>query len=212
MGIVYKISNPFNNKVYIGKTIRSLEERKKEHLQDSKHKNCKLYKAFAKYEANSFSFDVVESNIGEENIGERERYYISLYDSYYNGYNETFGGEGESSVDESVIIDLFKAGNNCKDIESITGHTKKTVSSVLRRNGYIIKQHTGKTSSGRNGTEVPVVYNGISFDSITELAKYLIDNEEDFFGKREKTVIQGISRNIKDGGKYYGREVSVCSS
>ena len=29
MGIVYKISNPFNNKVYIGKTIRSLEERKK---------------------------------------------------------------------------------------------------------------------------------------------------------------------------------------
>lgn len=212
MGLIYKVSNPFNDKVYIGKTIRSLEERKKEHLRDCKRRSCKLYKAFAKYGADNFSFDVVESNIGEEIIGEREKYYISLYDSYYNGYNETLGGEGESAVDESVIAELFKSGKNCVDIQNATGHTKKTVASVLRRNGYAIRQHSGKNSSNRNGTEVPVVYNGILYGSITELAKYLVGHEEDFFGKRERTVIQGISRAIRRGTKYYGRKIDICSS
>ena len=212
MGIIYKISNPYNDKVYIGKTIRSLNIRKKEHLKDSKKPNCKLYRAFAKYGADSFSFEVIEDGIDNRIIGEREKHYIMLFDSYYNGYNETFGGEGESAVDEAEIIELFKGGKNCADIKSITGHSVKTISSVLKRNGYVVGQHAGKNSSNRNGTEVSVVYRGVLYYSITELAKYLIANEEDFFGKREKTVIQGISRNVKDGGKYYGREIFACPS
>ena len=36
MGLIYKITNQLNNKVYIGKTVESLEERWKEHQLESR--------------------------------------------------------------------------------------------------------------------------------------------------------------------------------
>ena len=36
MGFIYKIINDINNKIYIGQTANSLEERFKQHKKDSK--------------------------------------------------------------------------------------------------------------------------------------------------------------------------------
>lgn len=42
MAFIYKITNQINNKLYIGKTsLSSVEERFKEHIQDSKKKDAK---------------------------------------------------------------------------------------------------------------------------------------------------------------------------
>ena len=38
MAYIYKITNDINNKVYIGKTVKSIEKRWKEHCIDSKKK------------------------------------------------------------------------------------------------------------------------------------------------------------------------------
>lgn len=38
-GLIYKIINDINNKIYVGKTTLSLEERYKIHLSDSKKEN-----------------------------------------------------------------------------------------------------------------------------------------------------------------------------
>jgi hypothetical protein len=38
--------------------------------------------------------DIVEENISNSLINEKEKYYISLYDTYHNGYNATEGGDG----------------------------------------------------------------------------------------------------------------------
>ena len=35
MGYIYKIINDINDKIYIGQTIRTIEERWKEHLKES---------------------------------------------------------------------------------------------------------------------------------------------------------------------------------
>ena len=133
MPFIYKITNKINNKVYIGKTIRSLDVRFKEHLRDSAIKDSKLYRAIRKYGKENFSIELIEE-VEEESLSERERFWIKENDSYYHGYNSTFGGEGESSVDEEQIIKLYNSGKTMKEIYKITSHTEKTISSVLKRN------------------------------------------------------------------------------
>lgn len=41
MAFIYKITNDVNGKVYIGKTLFSVEKRWKEHFKDSKKERCK---------------------------------------------------------------------------------------------------------------------------------------------------------------------------
>ena len=52
MAYIYVIKNDINDKVYIGKTQKSIQERFKKHIQDSKRKCCEkrpLYNAINKY-------------------------------------------------------------------------------------------------------------------------------------------------------------------
>lgn len=211
MGLIYKITNLVNDKVYIGKTIRTLDERKREHLKDYKIEDTKLYRAMRKYGVDNFVFSIVEDDIPNEQTGYCERKYIKEYNSYYEGYNSTFGGEGESSIDEDIIIKLFLEGNNCTTIEKKTNYTRKTISSVLKRNGYEVKNHLGKNSEGVNGTEIKVTYLNENYNSLTELAYYLKENEDTFKDKKIPTIIQGISRSLKNGSSYFGRKFYYSS-
>ena len=100
--LIYKITNLINGKIYIGQTgVDRLAERIYEHQFETIHSetNVAFHNAITKYGFNNFSVEVVETNISEELIDERERYYISFYNSYIhaensNGYNETLGGQG----------------------------------------------------------------------------------------------------------------------
>ena len=92
MAHIYKITNILNNKIYIGKTEHiDPIKRWKEHIKDSKrerNKNRPIYKAINKYGVENFSFEILEETDKPE---QQEIYYISLYDSYKNGYNATIG-------------------------------------------------------------------------------------------------------------------------
>ena len=97
---IYKITNLINNKCYIGKTNNS-ERRWKDHqrlafTEGHKEYNKTLYKAMRKYGINNFVFEIIEELKDYSISGEREKYWISLYDSYHNGYNENEGGDGGS--------------------------------------------------------------------------------------------------------------------
>lgn len=95
---VYKITNLINNKIYIGITKRNPRIRLREHFSN---KNELLYKAKEKYGRDNFLLEVVESNIPEDMIDEKERYYIQLYDSLIpNGYNLSSGGRSNKSISE----------------------------------------------------------------------------------------------------------------
>ena len=51
-GFIYKITNTINNKVYIGKTLSSIEKRFTEHKEDSRRPQEQirpLYRAMNKY-------------------------------------------------------------------------------------------------------------------------------------------------------------------
>lgn len=100
LAYIYKITNQINQKIYIGKTEqRNPEKRWKEHIREANKQRSQhraLYRAINKYGIENFEFSIVEETI-EPN--EREKYYIKLYDSYHNGYNETLGGDGTSYLE-----------------------------------------------------------------------------------------------------------------
>lgn len=97
VGYIYHIKNTINGKMYIGQTIQ-YDVRKKTHLNDlkkNKHHSQKLQRAWNKYGEENFIFEVQEyeiNNIEELYLLEQEE--IKKYDSYFNGYNMTIGGEG----------------------------------------------------------------------------------------------------------------------
>lgn len=204
MGLIYLISNTENNKLYVGKTIRSLQTRWNEHLRDvynSQKNNNKLYRAMNKYGIDKFKIELLEDNVPDDLLGIREQEYIKKFDSYYNGYNSTFGGEGESSVDIEELKLLLLAGNNFSEIAKITGHTRKTVSTRLRQEGLSspYKNISGNLNKGKK-----IKFNNCEFDSLTLLAKFLKDNVEIFKDKKISTIVKGISKNAKLNKPYCG--------
>ena len=94
MGYIYCIKNDINNKIYIGKTIYSIEHRFKEHLRDARNKKCtsKLHRAILKYGSNHFYPELLEE-CDNSLLSDKEKYYIQKYNTVYDGYNITFGGE-----------------------------------------------------------------------------------------------------------------------
>ena len=95
--IIYKATNVINNKVYIGQTKNSLETRMSQHLRDAKckkKKNTYFQDAIEKYGEHSFVFEIIDEVNSPEEADEKERYWISFYNSTdkKNGYNLDSGG------------------------------------------------------------------------------------------------------------------------
>lgn len=102
---IYCIENILNNKKYIGMS-RDIKRRWCEHkteLKNKTHANQYLQASWDKYGKKNFKFYVIEL-CDEENLSERECYYIKLYQtfSHENGYNLTTGGEN-TSIGKKVI-------------------------------------------------------------------------------------------------------------
>jgi len=96
-GIIYKVTNLVNGKIYIGKTVFSLKARRTRHISDSKINSCKFafHKALLKYGKDCFIWEVLESVIFHDLLFDLEKFYIKKFNCKIpNGYNMTDGGEG----------------------------------------------------------------------------------------------------------------------
>lgn len=111
---IYKIENLINGKIYIGQSS-NIERRWKNHKANAFNKNDKgydypLYRAIRKYGLRNFSFEIIEECSLTE-LNDKEKYYISKYNSFFNGYNQTFGGDTASRQEPKekiigIITDL----------------------------------------------------------------------------------------------------------
>ena len=96
---IYKATNKISGKSYIGFCSR-WPNRKKEHLNESYREksdcyNTHFHKAIRKYGFESFEWEIIyESHDGEHTLKIMEPHFISQYDTFQNGYNQTQGGEG----------------------------------------------------------------------------------------------------------------------
>ena len=88
---IYKITNIQNQKVYIGQTIRPIDQRFKRHLNDALHNilDTHLARAIRKYGKDSFTIQVIDSATSQDELNQKEQYWIRYYNSVKEGYNET---------------------------------------------------------------------------------------------------------------------------
>lgn len=98
MGLIYKAVNQQNGKIYIGQTTRSLQVRKQEHYY--KKDNTYFHLALQKYDEDTFIWSIIEQNIPNNLLNEREQYWIQYYNSNNRekGYNMTSGGDNTDAL------------------------------------------------------------------------------------------------------------------
>lgn len=84
-GIIYRAYDS-EGKSYIGQTTKGLECRIKMHYAKLKD-NSVFHNALLEKGLDAFKWEILESNIPEEQLLERERYWSNVYDSCKNGYN-----------------------------------------------------------------------------------------------------------------------------
>lgn len=131
MGYIYKIKNIINNNIYIGSTS-NIKNRKKHHftrLKANKHCNIHLQRSWNKYGKDSFKFEVIENNIEDNKLIEREQYYIDNLKPSYN-MQKIAGGSA---------LGLKRSKQTCLNISNSLKGKKLT------------KEHRLKISIGRKG-------------------------------------------------------------
>ena len=96
MGI-YMFKNKITNKIYIGKS-KNIYNRIKEHfrhsLRDTNHTKYHFYNDLKKYEYDDWIIQCIEQIEDEDILGDRELYYINLYNSVEEGYNCSYSTDG----------------------------------------------------------------------------------------------------------------------
>ena len=88
---IYKITNIQNNKVYIGQTIRPIEQRFYRHLNDALNNilDTHFARAIRKYGKENFIIEEIDIAQNQEELNQKEQYWIRYYNSVEEGYNET---------------------------------------------------------------------------------------------------------------------------
>ena len=211
MGHIYKITNNLNNKVYVGQTSKSLERRFNQHKNNYNKpyfSQLALYQAFSKYGIDNFTFEEIET-VPDDQLDEREKYWIAYYDSYKNGYNSTMGGKAitlyEWDMDE--IISLYNQYRSARKVAEIMGCDHSTIDNLL--NSHQVKRFTPAQVYGRtiylrkDGEEY-------EFDCATSAAQWLIDH--DLVKSTSVRTVKGyLTNNYLKNKPYYGFEIDYES-
>ena len=124
---LYKITNLLNNKCYIGITNRDPNERFAEHKKLSS--TSFIGKAIQSDGVKNFSFEVILTNIEDNEISDLERKYIQKYNSLLpNGYNADLGGveyHKHSNYIKNIISEKGKGNKNSKYVADVLMYDKQ---------------------------------------------------------------------------------------
>lgn len=106
--LIYKYTNKINGKSYIGQTRDSLYQRA-DGPTGKGYKSCpKFWAAIKAYGFDCFIPSILEEIETEDInlVNEREKYWIAYYNTFYEGYNVTTGGEARKEVSPETRIKL----------------------------------------------------------------------------------------------------------
>lgn len=129
--IIYKVENTKNGEVYIGTTTKSIEERKKDHLQKtSKSSSTKFHKAICTSDINDFNWEQIDTATTLDELAHKEKSYIVSYNSKENGYNTDEGGGFKKTIYQYSVQDgsLIGTFNSLEKAGKVVNTTKQHIS------------------------------------------------------------------------------------
>lgn len=154
---IYYIKCLSNNKMYIGSSI-DIKARLTwhiSHLKNNTHYNKDMQNDYNNCGVESFVFDVLELT-SENELNEKEMYYINLYNVVQNGYNKIKSIGGRYKKTE-------KHKKNLSNKRNFTDEHKRNLSKAYKRN--VIKD---KNFYKCNTKKVQCIETGVIYNSITE--------------------------------------------
>lgn len=157
-GIIYKITNKINGKVYIGQTINKLSLRYSARGNTmlekiyNYHNNCKKgNRYFNSYLLNSMNkyglenFEMIECfdfAFSQYELNIKEYTWVTYYNSYIGGYNRTAGGDGN----------LFKGSGSTSSKSVVCLNDQKIYPSIMdvERDLGIFNTNVSKCCNGKS--------------------------------------------------------------
>lgn len=141
---VYKITNLVNQKIYIGYTSTTIEDRFKRHVYGAlknPDSHYRLARAIRKYGSENFTTEPLYQSLDKSHITrEMEDFFIQEYDSMNEniGYNMAPGGQGgdiKSKEQKRQLSELMKVDNPSKN-PNIRKKIAKGVSEAHKRGDF----------------------------------------------------------------------------
>ena len=207
---IYKITNKITGKSYIGQSV-NIATRWAAHKSVSRSYETldgnELHKDILELGLKNFSFEIIEQT-NVDKLDQREIYWIQYYDTYYNGYNHTLGGNGNVRLNYKKIQELWEQGFTSKEIAPIIGSSRDTINQALTNLGITTKEKLERSkeliknsiaSYKRNVLKINIETDEIieTFDSVSAAAKSL--------GVTRATFREGLQKhnNIYKGYKWF---------
>ena len=173
MGEIYKIINDFNDKIYVGKAKNGAATRWKQHIKRDINNDQYIHRAMKKYGIEHFKYEIIENNVAEEKLNEREKYWIKILNCKVpNGYNERDGGNGGGNCLEAnqwCSTHPEEVKKNRQLAREKAWEWQKNNSELFKS---IIQENQKKACNAR---KIPIICieTGITYESASEAAKQL---------------------------------------
>jgi group I intron endonuclease len=179
MGYIYMLIDKRNGKKYIGKHNGN----KKDYWSSGLVPN----RIAKKYGREIFDRVILEDNIENDLLNEKEVFYIKQEDTFNNGYNSTIGGDGgghwiyQKSEEEIKLISEIKSkklsGRTFSDetrIKMSESAKKKIFTDEHKKNiGFAVKKRGGKKHTDETKKKLSIIKTGIKNE---QHSKFMSEN------------------------------------
>jgi group I intron endonuclease len=169
--IIYLATNQINSKIYIGKTVHSVEQRWSQHVGSARSGSTTYFhNAIRKYGADAFEISILEAVDDTGVLNEREIHWIA---TLHPDYNMTPGGDGHTvgykcSAESRARMSAAQTGrkHSAETRQKISddhiGHkhsaaTKQKISDAGRRRPPISDATRAKMSAANKGRKLPPI-------------------------------------------------------
>ena len=196
---VYQHKNKINDKSYFGITKQIPEQRWG--ANGNNYANCPhFWAAIQKYGQENFSWEIIEDNISKELLNKRESFWIEYYDTYFNGYNETKGGD-----DAAHLVQWIHDNKNQHVEQALKNLEKAQQSNELNRERHLT-QLASVRQKGIDKTKrrVKCIEKDLIFESLAEAERWSMSEENDNHKKANHQHISKVcSGKRKTCGGYH---------
>lgn len=207
MGNIYAIIDTrTNNPIYVGQTVKTIAERWKEHINDTKgNRGFAVHNAMRKYGIENFAIQSLETNIDNDSLNDREQYWIKALHTHIseNGYNLTWGGQNTSEALKKCVYQYDLEGNFIKEFPSLAEAErvlKISHSNICKVLNHELHQCGGYRWSYTKESRLPPISNNHT-GSAKRIGQYDLQNN----------LIQ-IFSSTKEAAEYLGRSQGNISS